>query len=89
MMVRTRFLNSITRLEIFTMKRMLLSGLGAAFLCSVIGCGGGGVEEGLPPSTKSDVPLDSVGADMSKNKVNTNALPKGSESGAPAEKDKK
>jgi hypothetical protein len=85
-MVRTSFPNSITRLEILTMKRMLLSGLGAALLMGVVGCGGGAMEEGAPASLKPDVPLDSVGADMGKNKVNPNALPKGSETGAPVEK---
>jgi hypothetical protein len=85
-MVRTRFPNSITRLEILTMKRMLLSGLGAAFLMGVIGCGGGTLDEGVPKDLKPDVPLDSVKANMGETKVNPNALPKGSETGAPVEK---
>jgi hypothetical protein len=75
-------------LEIETMKRMLMSGLGAAFLYGVIGCGGGGgIEEGVPASTKPDVPLDTVPGNMGAAKVNPHNLPKGSENGeAPAKK---
>lgn len=66
------------------MRRMLVSSLGAALLLGVVGCGGGGIDEGVPPSTKPDVPLDTVPGDMGATKINPNALPKGSETGAPA-----
>jgi hypothetical protein len=66
------------------MRRMLVCGLGAAFLMGVVGCGGGGIEEGTPPSTKPDVPLNTIPANMGEKKVNPNDLPKGSETGAPA-----
>lgn len=63
------------------MRRMLVSSLGAALLLGVVGCGGGGIEEGAPPSTKPDVSLDTIPADMGAKKINPNALPKGSETG--------
>ena len=68
------------------MKRMLLSGLGAAFLLGVVGCGGGSIEEGAPSNLKPDVDLGSVKANMGENKVNPNALPKGSDTGDPVPK---
>jgi hypothetical protein len=67
------------------MKRMLMSGLGAALLIGVVGCGGGNVDEGMPPSTKPDVPLSEAKADMGAAKINPKNLPKGSETGAPVE----
>ncbi len=68
------------------MRRMLVNSLGAALLLGVVGCGGGGLDEGTPPSTKADVPLDTVKANMGETKVNPNALPKGTETGEPAKK---
>ena len=46
------------------MRRMLVSAFGAALLLGAAGCGGGGIDEGAPPSIKPDVPLDTVKADM-------------------------
>jgi hypothetical protein len=73
-------------METLPMKRFLVSGLGAALLLAVVGCGGGTIEEGAPPSLKPDVPLDTVKADMGATKINPNKLPKGSETGEPVEK---
>ncbi len=65
------------------MRRMLVSSLGAALLLGVVGCGGGGIDEGVPADTKPAIPLDTVKANMGETKINTNALPKGSETGEP------
>jgi len=49
------------------MKRSVLSGLGLAAIAlslAVVGCGGGGIEEGAPPDTKVSVPLDPKMVDM-------------------------
>lgn len=68
------------------MRRFLVGGLGTALLFGLVGCGGGGVEEGVPKDTKPDVSLDTVKANMGDTKVNPNKLPTGSETGEPAKK---
>jgi len=65
------------------MKRLMLNGLIAALLIAVVGCGGGTIPEGTPPSTAPDVPLSSVKTDMPKG-LNPKALPKGTDAGPPA-----
>jgi hypothetical protein len=73
-------------METLPMKRFLVNGLSAALLLALVGCGGGTIEEGAPPSLKPDVPVDSIKADMGATKINPNRLPKGSDTGEAAEK---
>jgi hypothetical protein len=57
------------------MRRLLVTGLSIAWLFGAVGltgCGGGGVEEGIPADTKPAVPLDSIKTQM----VPQNKMPK-------------
>jgi len=63
------------------MRRFIVNGLGVALLLGVAGCGGGGIEEGVPKSTTPDVPL-TVKTEMPKG-LNPKALPKGADAPAP------
>jgi hypothetical protein len=57
------------------MRRLLIAGLsiaGLSFSLVMTGCGGGGMEEGMPADTTPAVPLDSVKTQM----VTPNKIPK-------------
>jgi len=78
------------------MKRTVVSALSVflvAALLGLTGCEGGGVDTGMPDAaTKPDVPLDGK-ADMTKSgtlppSVSKQPLPKGTDSGAPADAEK-
>ena len=46
------------------MKRILISGVTAMVLLGVVGCGGSGIEEGMPAEEGKGVPLDPKMTDM-------------------------